>query len=437
MDAEKDCLECTKSELDLFSIPPTQTSFEEGIWDTIEPHPNYRENSTLRFDIPSTSTQYIDMPQTELHLKITLQQKKIGGTFEGLKSDSKKLSVVNNLLHSLFKQVQVSLNNENVENSNDSYAYRAYMENLLCNSLETKNTILRNEGWIKDELSFDITTDGDNSGFKKRADLLTENKQLHLAGRLHCDVFNINRYLLNSVKFAIVLTRSHESFYLIGEHEDISKFKIYIESACLKVRRINVSPSVMLSHALALQKTTAKYPLKRVVMRPIVIPYMSVSHTIPQIHVGTMPSRVVVAFVKTEQVAGAFKLNPFNFGNHLITEMTLKVGSRAIPYSSPLKMDFSNDDYVDGYLGLFKNISESPNDISYTDYKNGNCVFAFDLTPDLCNGEYFNIPKDGSLDLSMNFEKAINVSITGIFYLEFDNIIEISENRKITYDYKI
>ena len=33
--------ECAKSELDLFSVPPTQTVVEEGVWDTIQPHPNF------------------------------------------------------------------------------------------------------------------------------------------------------------------------------------------------------------------------------------------------------------------------------------------------------------------------------------------------------------------------------------------------------------
>lgn len=148
------------------------------------------------------------------------------------------------------------------------------MENLLSNSNETKNNILRNEGWIKDSSEFNsLSSDGNkNPGFKERAELLINNKILHLAGRLHCDVFNINRYLLDSVKLSIILTRSGNCFYLIGKNTDMTSYKIYIEGAWLKVRRINVSPTVMLAHALSLQKTSAKYPLKRVVMRPMVLP---------------------------------------------------------------------------------------------------------------------------------------------------------------------
>ena len=63
---------------------------------------------------------------------------------------SDKVGVVNNLLHSIFEQVQVYLNNTPVENSNKTYPYRAYLENLLCYNRESKETLLRSELWVKD-----------------------------------------------------------------------------------------------------------------------------------------------------------------------------------------------------------------------------------------------------------------------------------------------
>ena len=53
----KDSEACGKSELDLFSIPPTQIAVEEGVWDDIKPHPNFTEG-TVTFDIPGDSSQY-------------------------------------------------------------------------------------------------------------------------------------------------------------------------------------------------------------------------------------------------------------------------------------------------------------------------------------------------------------------------------------------
>ena len=41
----------------------------------------------------------------------------------------------------------------------------------------------------------------------------------------------------------------------------------------LKVRRVVVSPSIMLNHAMALEKTNAKYPIKKVLVKPITLNY--------------------------------------------------------------------------------------------------------------------------------------------------------------------
>ena len=39
---------------------------------------------------------------------------------------------------------------------------------------------------------------------------------------------------------------------------------------------------------------------------------------------------------------------------------------------------------------LHKNIREASNGITYENYKVGNTLYAFDLTPDLCSADHFN-----------------------------------------------
>ena len=43
----------------------------------------------------------------------------------------------------MFKQYQVYLNNGAVEKTNKCYAYRAYLENLLCYNNDAKENLLR------------------------------------------------------------------------------------------------------------------------------------------------------------------------------------------------------------------------------------------------------------------------------------------------------
>ena len=93
--------ECAKSELDIFTVPPTQTSIEEAHWDTIVPHPNFDQSTVVRFDVTGTNSHYIDLSATELHAKIKIYNAEKKSVY------NKNVIVVNNLLHSMFEQAQV------------------------------------------------------------------------------------------------------------------------------------------------------------------------------------------------------------------------------------------------------------------------------------------------------------------------------------------
>ena len=136
----KDSMECAKSELDLFSVPPTNTAIEEGHWDNIQPHPNFDQSPVIRFDITGTNAHYIDLAATELHVKFTIIDNRTSKL-----APHKDLALVNNFLHSMFEQCQVYLNNVAVENTNKCYAYRAYLENLLCYNNDAKENLLRGD----------------------------------------------------------------------------------------------------------------------------------------------------------------------------------------------------------------------------------------------------------------------------------------------------
>ena len=98
----KSC-DCTKSELDLFSIPPTQTSVEAGNW--IETHPitTLSDRGPIEFDIPGNGTQYFDLANVYLHVNAPI--KKADGTHLGVDNYP---GPINNWLHSLFEELRSS-----------------------------------------------------------------------------------------------------------------------------------------------------------------------------------------------------------------------------------------------------------------------------------------------------------------------------------------
>ena len=117
--------ECTKTELDLFSIPPTQTSLEKGHWVDFQPVLGVSDGGPITFLCPSTE-DYVDLSKTILVIRAKVTKA------NGADLDAHMIAgVINNLLHSLFKQVDVFLKEKQVTQATGTYAYRAYLETLL------------------------------------------------------------------------------------------------------------------------------------------------------------------------------------------------------------------------------------------------------------------------------------------------------------------
>ena len=118
--------ECTKLELDLFTIPATQTSIHKGQWIEYHPLSNITDTGPIEFNVSGTGEEYLDLARTQLYVKAKIT--KANGT--ALDADT-QVGPVNLFLHSLFSQVDVSLNERLISASTNTYPYRAMIESLL------------------------------------------------------------------------------------------------------------------------------------------------------------------------------------------------------------------------------------------------------------------------------------------------------------------
>ena len=95
---------CDKSEIDLFSVPPTQQSLERGRWIDYAPLSSVENpDSTITYLIAGTD-EYIDLSKTILTVRGEIT-KGDGTKLTG--GNQTSVAPVNNFLHSLFKQVDV------------------------------------------------------------------------------------------------------------------------------------------------------------------------------------------------------------------------------------------------------------------------------------------------------------------------------------------
>jgi hypothetical protein len=94
---------------------------------------------------------------------------------------------------------------------------------------------------------------------KENIDALSNSVQM--MGKLHLDLFCQDKYLLNHVDLKIKLRRSRDAFAFVA---DAANYTIKIKEMALYVRKVQLSPAVGMGHVKALEKTSCKFPIRRV-----------------------------------------------------------------------------------------------------------------------------------------------------------------------------
>jgi len=340
--------EYTKSELDLFSVLPTQTSMEHGSWVECHPLTTVADGSPIEFDVCGSGDDYVDFAKTTLHVKAKVTNE--NGT--DLAADA-AVGPVNLFLHSLFSQVEISLNGTLITSSTNTYPYRAMIETLLSYGMDPKTSQLTSALYYKntagnmDSVDFD-DEDNVNKGLAARRNMAPVSRVIDMMGRLHADIFFQKRYMLSEVGVKIKLIRSKDTFCLMGDN---ANYKVKITHASLFARKVKVMPSVFLAYAM--ERNTAKYPIRRVVCKSFTIPqnYLDMNHE--KLFSGQLPTCIVIGLVDNRSFNGSRDRNPFNFANFNLNEIGQYLDGQEQNVLRPIQPNFATGEYIRAYNTIF------------------------------------------------------------------------------------
>lgn len=427
--------ECSKAELDLFTVPPTNISMENGSVTEYLPISTL-DRGPIEFHV-SSAEEYIDLGRTFLYVKAKITK----NNGAALAADS-KVGPVNLWLHSLFSQIDVQLSGKLVTPSVNTYPYKAYLETLLSYGSDAKNAQLSSELWFGDSGTMNENNplseeDTANEGFQERSKFIAQSKSIEMMGRLHCDIFQQDRYLLNGVDMNIKLVRSAELFHLMSG--DGTALKTEIDEACLFVRKVKLNPAIPTEHNRMLsQGKMAKYPVRRGIVSTFTVPQNNLSINKDNVIMGQLPRRIVVGLVSNAAFNGTITENPFNFQNFDVNYLTLYVGGQQHP-NKPLTPKYSDDQFLRSYLTLFEGTGMLNDDrghgIKRSSYKDGFALYAFDLTPDMTEGSHVDLIKHGTIRMEIHFKTALTATVNVIVYAEYDNVIQIDRARNVLTDF--
>ena len=359
------------------------------------------------------------------------------------------VGLINNPLHSIIKQFSIRLNGTLITEQSDTYAHRAYIESLLNYSQSEKETFLTSALFYKDTPgnmdepdASQATAAKVNYGLHKRSTYTFGSATLGVIGTPFCDIFHTDRFLVPDVEIKLKLNLHSNAFILMST---VATEKIKIVKARLRMRHVNVTPSV----ALQLGNAVVKYPLKTVSTHLKTLTGGVFTESFDNIfNSGIVPERLIIGLITNKAYNGDYKLNPFNFGHFGLKTIKLTVNNAEIP---EMAIDLSDPgERVKGYNTLFAGDGTmhrgQGNDINRVDWEAGYGLFIYDLTPD-GNGSspHFHIRQKGVVDLSLAFSKAVGTAgpdgktlaigaLNVFIYAEYQKVLEITKEKTIIFD---
>lgn len=424
-------MEFMKTELDLFSPHPIQTNIlktEEVVYNPIA---SLENASSIEFMAVGNGETYKDLSSVYLRLVLQLE---IGN----IKNENEQPTpgVVNNLLHSLFRNCTIYLNNKAICQSDNNYHYRAYLEKILNYGQDAAATHLETSGWNLDT-SEDLDS-LDSLQHKNRIKLYENGKKVELMGKIHADMLNQSRLLLNNVDLKVVFNLEKSDFYMMTKENDTSS-SIKILEAQMYINHVTINPKILIAHHQTLLRRNAIYPYKRIELKSFTLFPGNHSLNLDNIVMGQLPNMIIFAMVSSKAYNGARDKNPFKFHHFNLQRFNLSVNGTQIP-SQPLEFDYHDkkEGYLStrGYNTLFNGTGihyyDKGHQITKNLYDNGHFMLAFDLTSDRSyNSLAANYSNTGNIRIEGKFSGQLQEAVTCLIFCEFDSLIEIDKNRVV------
>ena len=467
---------CGMDSLELFQVPPTNIALEDSKWIEYYPVSSTLSSDTapIEFEIKGQGDEYVDLSQT--YVQLLCKFTKDNGT--NLTGDHSVSTPVNNIVHSLFSEIDLSLNGKVITPGTATYPYKAYLEKLLSYEPNTLNTQMKAcTLWQKDtpsymdnvgladrvftQVKFPVTAKvgggkdeteviidepvgeaelppgSQNEGLRKRHGWVAGSHKIVLLDRLHLDLFQQEKFIPNGVDIRLRFNRTKSNFYMMTAAN--SSGKVQILSMLMWVRKVRPTPTVLNTINQRLSTEKAKYPLRRVEVKTFTISAGTQSKIEDHLFQGQKPKRIVVGLVANDAFNGEPTKNPFHFQHAHVKKLEVSINGETI-MSRPFEPDFENNLYLRSYLSLYQGLGKLGDDwapdVTLGEYKNGYTLWCIDFTKDQeAQLDKFHLIQTGNLRIELQFAQNTVETLNCVVYAEFDNLLEINKQSEVNIDY--
>ena len=125
-------------------------------------------------------------------------------------------------MHSIFSNVEVYINNQQIYNSNGLYAHKSYISNNFKAAISEYKGVLHCEGYDYEQDPEYFAKPLPDPFFTRRMKLLSRPDGFMLYGKLGIDFFSASELLCPNMKIRLRLIRARPNFYMISDNPNVS-----------------------------------------------------------------------------------------------------------------------------------------------------------------------------------------------------------------------
>ncbi len=419
-----------------------------------------------------------------MYLKVDLELCKADGSPP---ENAKNVAPINNILHSLFQECKVYIEDYLINDNNENYAFKSFLIDTLSYDMNSKYSFLQTQGYYQDTPS-QMDSAG-NASFGIRRDLFKNAAKsayttdpVTFVGKLHSDLLSCECGIIPGIALRVELTRADIDFTLmVPDITDTEKYQLIIKDATLLCSVATLSADHYTKLQQNLETKNAAIYYKRVQVQNKAIPANSKTFVSENLFSSTLlPSRLILAFLPTTAFLGDRRKNPFNFGrkwSYTTSVAESRSGSRRTSFTIlghevgvPLtrseeeavtvtgtktlfleKVNLTlNGKSLDGWDGtatenhdpmMFMRLhhylgftdTTTGNNLTMEEFLGGAYFCVYDLTTASQSFLDFVIPsvRLGNLRLKVEFSSTTVEELTVLMYAEFPSLIQIDKFRRI------
>ena len=449
--------------LNMFKVPPTDLSISSKRFVRINPFNVGINPVTFQVD---PQEDFIDLKESyfEVDLSIRKGAATVANAGNALAA-ADVIGLANNLVHTLFKQINVRLNGTLISPQTDTYHLKAFIETILNNDRDDGNTVLTPEGWYN---SLDVPDDGDPDEYtadkldiatphddyvalndeqkalvKNRLQFLGGNK-VTMRFRPYLEVFHLSKLLVPGVQIQIDMYFNNPDLWTIRWH---GANNLRLTQADVDVRlflaQVRVTPSVYREIVDDMKGggKIATYPTVSGEIRTYSHPNDNRHFECNNPFHNQIPNRLVVALMRQTAFNGDITRNPFNFQTFNVSTIKQLIRGEEYPYET---LELQHDGTSKDQRGYFRFLQATGclfrrkgNMVLKDNWGHGKrcTLFVFDNTANgFLDSPILNPKQSGELRLVIDFGANPGVNLTIVVYGEFENLMEINGARVVTYD---